>query len=272
MAERVRDEGAEEVAAERKSLQERLSAWLDLPLAVLSLVWAGLLVVELAADLPPEVSERIYMADIAIWGVFAVAFLLEFAIAPHKGHYLRTHVLAAISVVLPFARAFRILGLARALRSVSLVRVTLVANRASAGIAELFSRQRFHYLLALTAIVTVLGAAAAFYFERDVPGSPLTNFAQTLWWAAALVTTINIGADPVSFEARVVAFLLRVFAVGVFGYVAGSVASFLIGRSGEQHARDEAVQRLTSEVEALRRQIDLLLRQQAKHDRPADEG
>ncbi|MHB1134577.1 MAG: potassium channel family protein [Chloroflexota bacterium] len=255
---------------ERLDLQERLTTWLDLPLALLSLVWAGLVVAQLALDLPPELAQRVNQADIAIWVVFAAVFILEFLIAPNKRRYLRLNVLSAVSVVLPFARAVRVLRLARVLRSLSLVRVTLIANRATAAVAELFSRQRFHYLLALTVVITLLSAAAAYFFERDAPGTPFVSFGEAVWWGATLVTTINVGIEPVTLEGRVLAILLRVFGVGVFGYVAGSIASYLVSRAGTSaDGREAELHRLSEEVAALRRE---LARPRPPRERDPDQG
>jgi len=54
-----------------------------------------------------------------------------------------------------------------------------------------------------------------------VPGSPFANFWEALWWATTVVTTINVGIEPTTVEGRIVGLLLRVFGLGVFGYLAG---------------------------------------------------
>jgi voltage-gated potassium channel len=280
MAERGTDEerrpSPAEIEAERASLQERISDWLDIPLAVLALIWTVLFVVELAVQLPPETSARLLQADFAIWAVFAFVFVFEFMLAPDKARYLRTNALAAVSVVLPFARVVRVAKLARLVRSVSLVRIALIANRATSGIAELFSTHQFQYLLAVAAVVTVLGGAGASYFERDVPDSPFANFWEALWWATTVVTTINVGIEPTTVEGRIIGLLLRVFGLGVFGYLAGSIASFLVGRrTGGAEARAVArsdVERLAREVERLRATMDRLQIGERPPERNEDEA
>ena len=49
-------------------------------------------------------------------------------------------------------------------------------------------------------------------------------------WAATLVTTVNVGEDPVSGWGRVVAVLMRIYAVGVFGYLTASIASYFVAQ------------------------------------------
>ena len=249
------------VEAERKSLQERIRDWLDLPMAILALVWTALFVVELVVPLPPETSRRVLQADLAIWGVFAVEFLVEFALAPNKSEYLRANVLVALSVALPFVRAVRIVRLARVLRSISLVRVVLIANRATVALGDLLRESRFAYLVAFVAVTVLLGAASVYFFERGEVGTPFSTFWEALWWSAGLITTVDVGFEPRTVEGRVVALLLRVVGVAVFGYITASVASFLVGRRAlreEEREREReraALQRLADEVQALRQLV-----------------
>lgn len=254
------------VQAERRSLQERLSEWLDFPLAILALIWTALLVVELAFTPPPSVSERILQVDFAIWVIFALVFLLELGLAPDKLRYLQTNFLAAISVVLPFIRVVRVLRLAGALRSVSLVRIVTVGNRATSGAAEIFSQHRFQYVLSLVAISTLLAAAGVYFFERDVAGTQFQDFWDALWWAAALATTINTNIEPLTAEGRVIGLLLRVVGLAVFGYVTASIASFLVDERvarrtekverTEQTAERETIRTLTREIRQLRQELE----------------
>jgi len=253
------EDSATSLADERESLQKRVGQWLDLPLAVLALIWAALLVVELAVDLPPDISERVLQVDFAIWVVFVLDFILEFALAPNKLRYLQGNYLAALSLALPFVRAVRVAGLFRVLRSVSLARIVLISNRATVALADLFSRHLFQYVVSLVVVTTTLGAAGVYFFERDNQSSPLRSFGETLWWASTVATTINAGPDPVTAEGRIVALILRVVALAVFGYVTASIASFLVGRRVEEgepaRTERENVQTLVREIEALRGEV-----------------
>ena len=243
------------VETERHLLQRRIGDWLDLPMAILSLIWVGLLVIELAIPLSPEMSGRVYDIDLAIWLIFIVDFALEFTLAPNKLDYLKSNALIALSLVLPFVRVFRVLRLATVLRSISLVRLVLVGNRASAAVADIFSRRGFQYVFVLIAIVTLLSATGVYYFERNVSGSPLRSFGDALWWAATMATTINTSSDPITFEGRLIGLLLRAFAVAVFGYLAASIASYLVeqevGGQGERRENREEINRLAREVDRL---------------------
>lgn len=263
-----------QLEAERETLLRRIGDALDLPMTILSLIWVGLLIIELALPLRPEISDRVIKVDFAIWLIFVADFAFEFMLAPNKLRYLRSNALVALSLALPFVRVIRIFRLARAFRSVSLVRITLVANRGATAIAEIFSRHRIHYVVALSALATLLGAGGIYFFERDIAGTPFRTFGDALWWSAAMVTTINTGAEPVSFEGRVIGLLLRAFAMAIFGYVAASIASYLVGQriggAQERRADREAIERLTREVSQLSASISEL-KNELERDSPRND-
>ena len=66
----------------RLTLQRRLAAWLDMPLAVLGLVMLVLLVAGLFVDQDSALGRRIGQGQTAIWAIFALDFAVELALAP----------------------------------------------------------------------------------------------------------------------------------------------------------------------------------------------
>jgi voltage-gated potassium channel len=259
--------------SQRRELQERLSDWLDLPLAALALVALGLLVVEFTVDLTAAWAERVSQVQTLIWAIFLVAFGVEFTLAPSKATYLRRNWLAVVSVALPALRSVRILRVARALRSLSLLRVITTLNRGSRALAHVVQRGQLGYVLLLTVLVTMTAAAAVYYLEHDNPAAVVRTSGEAVWWAATIVTTINSPLEAVTFEGRVIGLLLRLFAVTVTGYLTAILAVFLIGRppidesagSGNGSANDldrvkgtYAESTLATEVRALRRDVGAL--------------
>ena len=142
---------------------------------------------------------------------------------------MRENWYVAASVLLPF---FRVLRLARALvllRSLSLSRVLLSASRVTRAISDITGGRNIGFVLATVVFFTSGSAAAVFFFERGDPASPFHSFGDAFWWAATMVTTINIGADQATLEGRVSGILLRVFGLSVFGYLTATFATYFIG-------------------------------------------
>jgi hypothetical protein len=78
----------------------------------------------------------------------------------------------------------------------------------------------------------VTAAAGAFYFERGQPSANIQTWGDALWWASAIITTINSPFETVTFEGRVIALLLRIFALAVSGYLTAIIAVYLLGGAG----------------------------------------
>ena len=248
----------EALESERHELLTRISHGLEKPMIVLGLVWLVLLVVDLTVGLPPFLERVNYL----IWALFVLQFVLEFTIAPRKGAYLRSNWLTAIALVLPALRvlsAFRLLRALRAARGLRLVRVFSRLNRATRSLARVMGRRGFGYVVALTLLVDVAGAAGMYAFEHDVAGSTITGFGSALWWTAMVLTTMGSDYFPKSPEGRLLCLLLAVYGFAVFGYVTATVASFFVARDAEEDDGELAgaaqLERLREEIVALREEI-----------------
>jgi len=248
--------------AERWELLGHLQAIVEPLMVVLGIVFLALLLVDYGGFLSGSPREALLSRTLTtIWAIFLVEFAIRFAIAPAKLRFLRANWLSALSLALPFLRPFRALRAVRALRSISLVRLLGGVNRAMRVLRKISNGHQIAYILGLTTFVCLAGAAGVWYFDGSVEESPIESFGDALWWSAALVTTINNEKYAVSGEARVIAILLRIFAISVFGYITATIASYLLGQSGGETSaddgkpvRDELIA-LRLEVSALRREL-----------------
>jgi voltage-gated potassium channel len=189
----------------------------------------GLLVVDFTVNLSPSWVERLGQVETGIWAIFAAAFFLELLIAPSRWAYLRANWLTALAVLLPALRAVRILRAARALRGLSLMRLLTTLNRGSRALGHVVRQGQLGYVAALTGVVVIVAAAGGFYFEQGEPGATITSVGEALWWAATLVTTINAAPAAVTLEGRAIGLLLRLFGLGLSGYITALIAAHWLG-------------------------------------------
>lgn len=222
------------IADQRETLRQELQDWLDPLMTVLGLMTIILFILQLAATLTPRESAWINDAQVAIWALFIVEFVLEVLLACDRLAYLRSHWLLAITVLLPALRVLRAARALMALRQLNLLWLLMRANRSIQSLRKLVPGRETAYLVLLTALVVAVGTAGCYYFEQGEPNAQIHTLGDALWWAASLVTTINSGVDPVSAEGRILAILLRIYAVGVFGIIAGNMASFLVQQRQEK--------------------------------------
>lgn len=259
----LHDGSAEALEYERLELLQQLDEWLELPLIALGFVWLALLVVEFGWGLSPLLANL----NILIWAIFIVDFVLKLVLAPHKGRYLRQNWLTAIALLAPALRVIRLfyvarlLRTARAARGLRLLRVVSSTNRGMRALRASMQRRGLGYLIALTLLVTLAGAAGMYSFERDV-SEGLHSFSAALWWTAMLMTTLGSDYWPQTAEGRMLAFFLALYALAVFGYVTASLATFFIGRDAAnaqaEIAGEESLAALRAEIAALRAEVRAL--------------
>lgn len=250
---------ADEQERERWVVLKQFEEWLEIPMIVLSFVWLFLVLAELlwGEALLLEVFGTI------IWIIFICDFALRFAIAPVKTAFLRSNVVTMLALVIPALRMFRVLQvfrILRAARGLKLLQIIGTANQSMNALRRSFGRRGLGYVLLMTLAVALLGAAGMLVFEPagEVKGG-FTNYANALWWTAMLLTTLGSGFWPITAEGRVLAFLLSVYGIVVFGYITASFATFFIG----QEAQDQNGQfpgigdiaSLREEIAALRADI-----------------
>lgn len=253
---------------ERREILQQLEDWLDLPMLVLGFIWLVLFLIELIWGLNPLLEA----VGIVIWILFILDFALEFILAPRKVTYLKTNWLTVISLILPALRVFRIarvlrvLRTARATRGLRLVGVITRTNRGMRSLAASLTRRGFGYVVALTLVITLVGAAGMYAFESNLAnGRGLNDYGTALWWTAMLMTTLGSDYSPQTAEGRVLCFILALYAFAVFGYLTGAIATFFIGTDADDDKAEiagaKSIQALHDEIAALRADIQTLSRQ-----------
>ena len=244
---------------ERLQLLEQLEDWIETPMVFLSFVWLLLVLVELVWGS----SRLLEVFGSAIWVAFILEFALRIWLAPDRARFLRENWLTVIALVVPALRVFRIfraIRLARAARGLRLIRVIGTVNRGMAALRASMRRRGLGYVLALSAIVILLGAGGMFAFEPagEVTGG-FTSYGDALWWTAMLLTSIGSEFWPKSTEGRFLCFLLSLYGFAVFGYITASFASFFVGRDAATEQTDptatEDIVKLRQEIASLRREL-----------------
>lgn len=246
---------------ERWEALEQLEAWLRTPMLLLSLVWLVIVVIELTAG----GNSALTAVGTIVWVIFIAEFAVRFALAPEKRPFLRANWLTLIALLVPALRLFRtfaVLRAARVLRGVRLVRIVGTANRGMNALRAALKRRGFGYVLGLTVLVTLLGAAGMLSFEPagEVAGG-FTSYGHALWWTGMLIASIGTDFWPATAEGRLLSSLLALYGLAVFGYVAATFASFFIGRdavsSEGEVAGSAEIGALRAEIAALRAALEL---------------
>ncbi|MDQ3386665.1 MAG: ion transporter [Actinomycetota bacterium] len=212
----------------REELREKLDRYLDVPLALASVVVVLLIIIQLSGELAAPWQGRVEILSWILWGLFFAEFMAKFILAPVKRRYLRTHWLDVLVVLLPFLKFLRLARVLRATRALPVLRLLIFGGRGSSSTLALLKRRRLGQLGIVSGMVVLIGASIGYLLEIDAPGSNIQSFGDALWWAATLVTTIGSEISPSTTGGRIVAFLLMLYAVGIFSYFIGAIASVLV--------------------------------------------
>lgn len=271
------DQIEDEQIRERWELLYTINEFTDKPMIVLAMIWLVLLILDFTSGLSPLLSQLTNV----IWIIFILDFLLKFTIAPSKLRFMQQGWLTAISLVIPALRMFRIfqalriLRAVRVTRSLTMVRLFSSLNRGMRALRNTFAKRGFGYAVALTVIVIMAGAAGMLQFESPASirqaglveeaaqGVGLENYGHALWWTGMVMTTLGSEYWPVTGEGRILAWLLSLYGLAIFGYLTATVASHFISQDADTEearaATDRDAELLREELVLMRQQMDLLL-------------
>jgi voltage-gated potassium channel len=209
------------------------------------------------------------VVGIATWLVFLLDYVVH---AGHVEHYGRTRlgrfdlfvvVATAPWFLLPGTQAAQFAALLRLARLARLVMATRGARRLL---------ERLGRVAVLAAGVVVIGSLVAYHAEH--PTNPeFATVGDALWWGIVTLTTVGYGdIVPKTATGRWAAVTIMITGIAVLGVLAGSLASFFrldngtsptdsqadgpAGTTAPPH--DAALQALTTEVSALRQQVEAL--------------
>ena len=228
---------------------ERFERQTAIPMLVLSVAIVPLLLAPLLFDLSEGTSSTVVAIDWIIWAIFAVEYGTRLLLAPVKLQFIRSNKIDLLVVLLPFLRPLRVVRSARGLRVLRAARTATYLGRAILATQDVLTRHKLHYAVSVTGLVAVAGALLVESFERGAPDSNISSIPDALWWAIATVTTVGYGDRfPVTAAGRGVAVVLMIMGIALFGFLAGSLASFFLEKREDQPEEDPQLREINERL------------------------
>jgi len=97
-------------------------------------------------------------------------------------------------------------------------------------------------------------------FEQQSPNANIKTAGDAIWWSVTTITTVGYGDKyPVTTGGRIVAMILMVSGIGIFGTLSGLAASYFLHAkpANPEPDKDEVLARL----KAIEEKIDRLARE-----------
>jgi voltage-gated potassium channel len=207
---------------ERRKRWERVTAWPGIVGSVLFLVaytWTVL-----SDDQPRALYLVLLFVLGLVWAFFLVDYVVRLALAADRWRFVRRNVVDLLSVLLPLARPFRLLG--------DLSRIPVLRGNTPAHL-----RRRVLTIAGIFIVMFIYVIALAEYqVEHNAKGANILTFGDSLWWACVTMATVGYGDYyPVTVTGRLLAIVLMIGGIAIVGTASATVVSYLNERT--QHLR-----------------------------------
>ncbi|MDX2297908.1 potassium channel family protein [Streptomyces roseofulvus] len=212
------------------------------PLLVLAVAFGIAYAVPIVAPgAEPWVLRLCHYVEWAVWGAFALDYLVRLLLASSRWAFVRSHPLDLLAVLLPLVQPLRLLRVVSTL--------LLVGRRARMAPQITLTT----YVAGAVVGLMMFGSLAVLHVERDAPDGNIKTLGDAVWWSFTTMTTVGYGDHaPTTGLGRVLAVGLMLSGIALLGVVTANIAAWFIAR----FERDDAVERRQTELlEALTREV-----------------
>jgi voltage-gated potassium channel len=234
----------------------------DITILVLSVYVIAALLIQAVFPLDPSLELLLERVDFFVCIIFLADFAIRFRGAPSKLRFMRwgwIDLLSSIPLWEPLrwgrsVRVVRILRVLRAFRSMRHLFAFLYRDRAKGTLAT----------AGLAVCLLIIGATITILIVEKGENSTIKTPFDAIWWSVSTITTVGYGdAIPSTIEGKVVAMILMVAGIALFGVFTGLFARIFI----DAEAKDAAV-----ELSDVRRELQVIREklERMENGRPSD--
>lgn len=215
--------------------------WYDAIMFILIMYVLIELALEVVVPFPSKTLRILSWIDFGICILFLTDWFYFLFKSPKKGRYIRVRIIDLVSSI-PFTQILRPL---RLLRLIRLTR-TLRMIRGLKGVSPFFRiifknaiRSALVLYLLLTLIIFAYCSLGLYNFEMGLNDS-ITGLGDVIWMSFTTLTTVGYGdLYPVTTGGRVMAGILVVTGMGLFGLLTAEIATTLLEYIRRQRQEEE---------------------------------
>jgi len=225
---------------------------------ILSIIVLGALGADTVFKLTKSVSDILETLDTLVCVLLLTDFGIRFYKAESKLAFLKWGWIDFIASIpnVPFLRVGRLIRILRVIRLLRAIRATqkissmLLKNKLHTGVTSV--------VLSSFLLVTFCSIGILICEQQD-PDANIKSAGDAFWWSVSTITTVGYGdVYPVTAEGRILAMVLMVSGIGLFGILSGLAASFFVHQNKENIVKEE--NKILARLERLEEKIDQLKR------------
>lgn len=185
---------------------------------VLSVYVLGVLIYDTFFHIPTEIQKIVGYFDNFICVVFLFEFVYKYIKSENKLTYLKWGWIDLLSTI-PTLDMFR--G-GRVIRLIRIIRIIRVVKSVKSFISQVYYDKvegtvKSVFLIAFLLLIT--SSISILIVETDL-NSNIKSAEDAIWWSITTITTVGYGDKyPVTTEGRIIATILMIYGVGIFGTI-----------------------------------------------------
>lgn len=192
--------------------------FIDVVILVLSVYVLGTLIYDTFFHIPTEIQKIVGYFDNFICVVFLFEFIYKYIKSENKLTYLKWGWIDLLSSI-PTLDMFR--G-GRVIRLIRIIRIIRVVKSVKSFISQVYSDKvegtvKSVFLIAFLLLIT--SSISILIVETEL-NSNIKSAEDAIWWSITTITTVGYGDKyPVTTEGRIIATILMIYGVGIFGTI-----------------------------------------------------
>ena len=225
----------------------------NITMAMLSLIVAIILILELTINLNKTTLNIFYTIDFFIWIIFVIDYFKRLYKSRNKKKFIKRHIVDLISIIPLYTifavfRSFNILKISRVSRIANIskvVRIFGVFKKSKTNFDIFIKTNNFNYTLLIGLLVLIVASILMTFIEK-------IDFFDSLWWSIVTVTTVGYGdIYPKTILGKIVATILMFMGIGLIGSLTSTISTYFINKESKKSKEDYKTKVLKDSIKSL---------------------
>ncbi len=225
----------------------------NITMAILSLIVAIILILELTLNLNKTTLKILYTIDFFIWVIFVIDYFKRLYKSRNKKKFIKRNIIDLISIIplytiLAVFRILNILKIGKVSRIANIskvVRIFGVFKKSKTNFEIFIKTNNFNYTLLIGILVLIVSSILMTFIEK-------IDFFDSLWWSIVTVTTVGYGdIYPKTILGKIVATILMFMGIGLIGSLTSTISTYFINKENKSNEEDYKTKILKDSIKSL---------------------